>query len=318
MIVSRTVHVASVSATVALKYSFTSQNPASLTCDAASDPAPIATTSSSRFVPGAASAIGATRLAAVVIATVAEPTDTRSSTAATQPSTIGDSGHAAAAADDGVVDPGDVEHPPEAAAGADDEQDAGNRRERFLARGEQVAGAEPAAHAEGDRGGEDGNEHGDERLTDPGEPRGRRARGRHPQRRGGRAQHEHDRQQEDDERRRDGGRRHGAARRPHAASAPGTSATRPAEEACEHRAGEYRRGHGRDDAVEDDEAGIGVQPLEGRERPGMRRRQAVRGRQAGGERQRHEEERHRGGLGGRPGQRHEQDEADAEEHRAGR
>ena len=56
-----------------------------------SEPAPSATTSSSRFVSGAAISSGATMAAAVVMATVAEPTAMRSSAATSQPNISGDS-----------------------------------------------------------------------------------------------------------------------------------------------------------------------------------------------------------------------------------
>ena len=45
-----------------LKHSFTNQNPQSLTCDAISDPEPIAITIRSLFRPGMAAAIGAMML----------------------------------------------------------------------------------------------------------------------------------------------------------------------------------------------------------------------------------------------------------------
>ena len=72
------------------KYSFTNQNPPSLTCDAISDPAPIETTSSSLFTDGDEAISGAMMLAAVMTETVADPTDSRSRDAITQPSTSGD------------------------------------------------------------------------------------------------------------------------------------------------------------------------------------------------------------------------------------
>src|SRR5260370_667387 len=92
MIVSITVQLFNVCATVMLKYSFTIQNPPSLTCDRIVEPAPIATTSNSKFSPGVLFAIGAMMPAAVVMATVAEPVATRISAATSQPSSIGDMG----------------------------------------------------------------------------------------------------------------------------------------------------------------------------------------------------------------------------------
>ena len=90
MIVSATVHVLSVCCTVMLKNSLMSQNPESLTCDSTSEPAPVASTSSSGCVPGVAAAMGATIPALVVIATVAEPVATRISAATVQASSSGE------------------------------------------------------------------------------------------------------------------------------------------------------------------------------------------------------------------------------------
>src|ERR1700684_2993672 len=73
MIVSQTDQVFMVCATLMLKYSFTSQNPPSFTCEKISDPAPVAIANSSGCTPVACSAIGATMPAAVVIATGAVP-----------------------------------------------------------------------------------------------------------------------------------------------------------------------------------------------------------------------------------------------------
>ena len=52
MIVSATVHVASVCGTVMSKYSLISQKPESFTCESTSEPAPVAMTRSSGLVPG--------------------------------------------------------------------------------------------------------------------------------------------------------------------------------------------------------------------------------------------------------------------------
>src|SRR5262249_52266342 len=83
-------HVCNVCGTVKFRYSFTNQNPPSLTCDRMSEPAPIATTSNSTFVPGVWATMGARMPAAVEIATVAEPVATRISAATNQPSNNGD------------------------------------------------------------------------------------------------------------------------------------------------------------------------------------------------------------------------------------
>src|ERR1700678_4008723 len=66
-----------VSATLMLKYSFTSQKPPSLTWEKMVDPAPVAIASSSGRTPGLCKRIGARMPAAVVKATVADPVATR-------------------------------------------------------------------------------------------------------------------------------------------------------------------------------------------------------------------------------------------------
>src|SRR6185437_16231872 len=73
----------SVSGTLKLKYSFTSQNPPSFTCEKISAPAPVAIASSSGRTCPVCNAIGATIPAAVVMATVAEPVASRISAAST-------------------------------------------------------------------------------------------------------------------------------------------------------------------------------------------------------------------------------------------
>src|ERR1043166_3190592 len=92
IIVTRIVHVLSVCVTVKFRYSFTNQNPPSFTCERMSEPAPMATTSSSTFVPGMAAAIGVRMPAAAVMATVAEPVARRMAAATNHPSTSGDTG----------------------------------------------------------------------------------------------------------------------------------------------------------------------------------------------------------------------------------
>lgn len=90
IIVSITVHVINVSLTVMPKYSLIIQKPESLTCDKINDPAPVANTSNSVFVPGMLAAIGATMPAAVIIDTVAEPVAIRMSAAIPHPNRSGD------------------------------------------------------------------------------------------------------------------------------------------------------------------------------------------------------------------------------------
>src|SRR6478672_97545 len=84
--VSMTDHDLIVSPTVRPKYSLTSQKPASLTCEKNSDPQPIASTSRARWLADRVGASGATRPAAVIVATVADPVPSRMSTATSQPS----------------------------------------------------------------------------------------------------------------------------------------------------------------------------------------------------------------------------------------
>src|ERR1700756_3978030 len=73
IIVSQIDQVFIVCGTLMLKYSFTSQNPPSFTCEKISEPAPFAIASSSGRTPGVCSAIGATIPAAVLIAAVDVP-----------------------------------------------------------------------------------------------------------------------------------------------------------------------------------------------------------------------------------------------------
>ena len=86
MAVSRIVQVLKVCVTVSLRYSLTSQNPPSLTCERTKDPAPNARTRSSRFSAGFEALMGANRPAPVVMATVAEPVAIRMKAAINQAS----------------------------------------------------------------------------------------------------------------------------------------------------------------------------------------------------------------------------------------
>lgn len=91
--VSTTVQVRRVCATVMPRYSFTNQKPESLTCERMREPEPMARTSSSRFTWMAGfSTIGSMRPAAMVTATVAEPTAMRSMPAISQPRMSGETG----------------------------------------------------------------------------------------------------------------------------------------------------------------------------------------------------------------------------------
>jgi hypothetical protein len=89
-IVSITVQDLNVSITVSPKYSFTSQNPASFTCERINDPEPVARTINSRLTVGSRSTIWATRPVAVIVATVAEPVAIRTRAAMPQPSSNGE------------------------------------------------------------------------------------------------------------------------------------------------------------------------------------------------------------------------------------
>src|SRR5690349_15621273 len=86
MIVSMTDQVLTVWPTLRPKYSLTSQNPASLTWLKKSEPAPIARTRREVWVVDMSAAWGATRPAAEMVATVAEPVARRMATAISQAS----------------------------------------------------------------------------------------------------------------------------------------------------------------------------------------------------------------------------------------
>ena len=90
MIVSITDQVLMVCPTVIPKYSLTSQNPASLTWEKNSEPAPTASASSATVGRSSPAASGATMPAAVMVATVAEPVANRMPTATSQPSISGE------------------------------------------------------------------------------------------------------------------------------------------------------------------------------------------------------------------------------------
>src|SRR6478735_11134146 len=85
MTVSMTDQDLIVSPTLRPKYSLTSQKPASLTCEKKSEPQPTASTSSARWFADRVGASGATILAAVIVATVADPVPSRMSTATSHP-----------------------------------------------------------------------------------------------------------------------------------------------------------------------------------------------------------------------------------------
>lgn len=89
MIVSSTVQIFNVCFTFKSKYSLNIQNPASLTCDAASEPAPIASAINTGLTL-IECINGVTSPAAVIPATVAEPNETRKITAINQAKMIGD------------------------------------------------------------------------------------------------------------------------------------------------------------------------------------------------------------------------------------
>ena len=78
-------HVFMVSATLILKYCFTSQKPPSLTWEKIVDPAPVAIASNSGRTPGVCRRMGARMPAAVVKATVEDPVANRMSAAISHP-----------------------------------------------------------------------------------------------------------------------------------------------------------------------------------------------------------------------------------------
>src|ERR1700730_4552782 len=79
-----------VSATLMLKYSFTSQKPPSFTWEKMADPAPVAMVSNSGRTPGLCARMGARMPAAVVKATVADPVARRISAATSHPNSNSD------------------------------------------------------------------------------------------------------------------------------------------------------------------------------------------------------------------------------------
>src|ERR1700712_56639 len=84
MMHSITVQVLRFCTTLTPRYSFTNQNPASLTCERKSEPAPIAKTISETCADERSAATGARMPDAVTVATVAEPVATRINTATSQ------------------------------------------------------------------------------------------------------------------------------------------------------------------------------------------------------------------------------------------
>ncbi len=90
MIVSRTVQIFNVCGTSKSKNSLNIQKPASLTCEAANEPAPIASTTNAGLTAVWLATKGATIPAVVKPATVADPTDTRKITAINHAKMIGD------------------------------------------------------------------------------------------------------------------------------------------------------------------------------------------------------------------------------------
>ena len=115
--------------------------------------------------------IGATMAAAVVMATVAEPTAMRSSAATSQPNISGDSASDETAAVIARADAGLIEHAAEPAAGADDQQHAGDGEERALGDGQQLRAAKAAARAEDVGRDERADEQRDRRVPEKRDPR---------------------------------------------------------------------------------------------------------------------------------------------------
>ena len=127
MIVSITDQVLMVWPTVIPKYSFTSQNPASLTWLKKSEPAPMARTSRAVSVVDMSAASGATSPAAEIVATVAEPVASRIATAISQASSERGDRPVLGDVQDHLADAGVDQRLLEAAARADDQQDARDR-----------------------------------------------------------------------------------------------------------------------------------------------------------------------------------------------
>ena len=117
------------------KYSLTSQKPASLTWEKNSEPGADGE-DQQRGLAGAQVGWPAARgcRTAVTVATVAEPVARRMSTATSQASSSTDRPLSSTQVGDQLADAGVDQGLLEAAAGADDEQDAGDRRQRLLDR----------------------------------------------------------------------------------------------------------------------------------------------------------------------------------------
>ena len=283
-IVSRTVHVATVCGTLMLKYSLTSQNPPSFTWLAMSDPAPIATTRRSLLTPGIEATIGVMMLAAVTQATVADPTDTRSRAAITQPSTIGERLQAAHRLRNRRVDACCIEHAAEPAAGTDHQQDAGDSGNRLLGKAQQPLAVEPAGGPERVKRQERGEQHRDERAAGKADPL---AQGTIGQRRLRQRRQEHEQHRQQDRQQRD--RERGQTGRGHLPAQlvrhrPGLYIDSPADEPAKERARHQGDGKADDERIEQRAAGVGTELRDGCQRTGMRRHEAVRDRKPGDER----------------------------------
>ena len=223
--------------------------------------------------------------AAVTVATVAEPVASRISTATTQASDQRARSTCLDALADRVADAGVDQHALEAAAGADDEQDRGGRRERraeqvgHLLRGRSrarsrsvyMATSTPISSAMiGSPMKSPTLRTWSSSSKDDVDERAR--------------EHDRDGQQDGEQRRRRSwaGCRSCASLRDLLAQVLRRVGVRPARrEAGEHRAGDDHRRDGDDEAVEHRQAEVGVERVDGDQRARVRRQQAVQDAQAG-------------------------------------
>jgi hypothetical protein len=239
--------------------------------------------------------------AAVTTETVAEPTETQ--------------GHAAHCLRDRGVHPRGVEDPPEPAAGADNEQHAGDRRQRLFGEGKNAIAAEAARGAEGDECQERRQQHGHQRRAREFDRRAHSSRRQHGLRQSGREhqQHRHqDRQQCDRQRRR---WRRGRAAGELRGDGAGLGRHTPDDEPREQRPGDHRSWEADNQRIQQGASRIGLQLGNRGHRARVGWHQAVGGREAGHERQPEPQQGNARLLHDREQHGGEQHQADLKEHR---
>ncbi len=140
-----------VSATLMLKYSFTSQKPPSFTWEKMADPAPVAMVSNSGRTPGLCARMGARMPAAVVKATVADPVARRITAATSHPNEqqryMGVQRHR----DNRLRDAAILKDAPKPAARSDHQRDVSRRRQAFIGKLKNRLPVEAAHFAQGEK-----------------------------------------------------------------------------------------------------------------------------------------------------------------------